>query len=187
MVFQIVDAVKLVCGVRALNGIKLSLEAGQRVIVNGLYAYELIDVICGEPLEQGSILIEGVPLKEAQSRVGIVTREAALPPKLKVIDCVRLCGGEAAYEFLKKTGIEALKNARVDRLSLFERKLTMLAGAAARRPALCAVSLFGLNAREQERLWQAFEALPEGCALLAADALPRKGVKEYTLKEGTLI
>ena len=186
MVFEIADAVELVCGVRALNGIKLSLEAGQRVIVNGLYAYELIDVICGEPLEQGRILIEGVPLKEAQSRVGIVTREAALPPKLKVIDCVRLCG-EAADECLKKTGIEALKNARIDRLSLFERKLTMLAGAAVRRPVHCAVSMFGLNAREQERLWQAFEALPEGCTVLAADALPREGIKEYTLKEGNLI
>ena len=187
MVLEIKDAVKLVQNTRALNGFELKLDAGKRVVINGLYAHELIDMLLGEPIDSGQILLEGRPICKSRNLVGILTRDAALPPKLSVCDCVRLCCKDNPLKYLKAAGIEPIKSAHIERLSLIERKLVMLACTSAKKPKLLAASLYGLTAREHKVFWQAADnALDASCAIIAVDALNVRNMKQYYLTEGKL-
>ena len=168
-ILRIENVVKVYGSAQAVNGVSLSVRAGERVLIQGYLGSgksTLLRLIAGaEKPDSGSIL--------APKAIGVVQERNGLIPEYTILENVALpleMAGERsarkkAAMLLERLGIGYIAGAKPESVSPVERRLAALARAAIGQPELFLLDELtaGFVKRERERLLA-------GADLLARDA-----------------
>ena len=196
---------------RVLNGLSLVVEEGEKVCIagsNGSGKTTLLESLLGFiPINRGTILFRGKPLKEEKDFQGFrplagyvfqepdnqlfsptVEEELAFGPLNIGVKREKIPA--LVEKTLKSLGIEHLKGATTFHLSGGEKRLVALATVVIMDPPLLLLdeTTTGLDPRHQKTVFEFLKRTEKSVVLVTHDRETREvlGWKTYTLQEGRL-
>lgn len=177
---------------RALRGIDLSIEPGERLAIigtNGAGKSTLASILAGVVApSEGSATIAGEPLVERRDRLGLVVQAARLqlllPTVVAELGHVTGDGPAGARRALAAIGRPQLIDRRVDELSGGQMRLVAAAAVLARRPDLVVLDepLAGLDRRARETLLEVLAATPAAVAVVTHDLDPLRPLVDRVIE-----
>ncbi|MEM8903849.1 MAG: ABC transporter ATP-binding protein [Actinomycetota bacterium] len=181
---------------RALHGVDLDLESGERIAIvgrNGAGKSTLAMVIAGalHPTE-GTAELDGEPLVECRDRLGLVVQHARLQLLRPSVREELAVGGApvAAEALLDRLGAAHLVHREVDALSGGEQRIVALASVFAPEPEVVVLDepFAGLDAVASERLVALLGSVRSSVVIVTHDLAPTAPVRPRVVEivDGTV-